>query len=358
MVIFLIGYLFGRGGIQTHTHYLAEGLQKRGHSVTVLSPPAFGAHSNDLAFEPSYHLHVYSSIADIAALHTLNPDVAVVCGTGWKAMLGVLCLPRRCRRVFFEVMSGRRTGMLDPRDLSHLGFDAIVGQATAVERAFGKSFVWRGQSETIPALPQPLELSCEIPMRVDYHRDVGSGIRYVYFGRLATHKGIMLLIDRWRDFSAAGSSLDIFGGGPEGPELERKIVQSGLSTEIRILGQYPTGRAYIDLMQQYDLMLLPTYGDEGAPLVLLEAMACGLPFVANGVGGIPDYVNIDCMITDGNIENFFPTVCEMNARIRSGEINPVRLQTFYQERFSYERLVVRWERFLLRMANQRETPPQ
>jgi len=43
----------------------------------------------------------------------------------------------------------------------------------------------------------------------------------------------------------------------------------------------------LDLYQQANILVLPTYGDTN-PWVLLEAMACGTPVVSTPVGGIPD----------------------------------------------------------------------
>ncbi|HEY7421967.1 MAG TPA: glycosyltransferase, partial [Gaiellaceae bacterium] len=42
-----------------------------------------------------------------------------------------------------------------------------------------------------------------------------------------------------------------------------------------------------------DLFLFPTTREEAAPLVLPQAMACGLPVVASRIGGIPEVVGDD-----------------------------------------------------------------
>jgi glycosyltransferase involved in cell wall biosynthesis len=43
----------------------------------------------------------------------------------------------------------------------------------------------------------------------------------------------------------------------------------------------------LDLQQQADVVVLPTYGDTN-PWAITEAMACGTPVVSTRVGGIPD----------------------------------------------------------------------
>lgn len=356
MKILLVGYMFGRGGIQTHTHYLAVGLCERGHQVTVVTPAPVSPKHLELRTDGQYALHVYGGIADVMRGFGLPPhDTAVVCGTGWKAMAGVLALPRGCRRVFFEVMSGARLRLLDPRIMIHLGFDAIVGQGTAVEGRFIEAFGWAGTSSTIPALPEPLERTCNIHARVSRRPDDRSPVRFVYFGRLAAHKGVALLIDRWNEYAPLGSTLDIFGSGPEESALAKRIARAGLGQSIRLCGRYPDGQEYVDLTKTFDLKLLPTVGDEGAPLVLLEAMACGLPFVANGVGGIPDYANPDCAITSGDVGEFIPALRDMVARLQRGEIDNLRLQDFYLKGFSFEGLVDRWESFLCNLVDGKMT---
>jgi glycosyltransferase involved in cell wall biosynthesis len=306
------------------------------------------ASEGELPSARNYRLEVYNGVSDAFKgwpIVSRDLDAVVVCGTGWKAMIGSLRLPERAKRIFFEVMSGKRSSFVDPRLLIHFGFDAIVGQARPVEAQFRREFFWSGPSTAIPALPEPPELFSTVP---PYQPQVNSdgSLRFAYFGRLVPHKGLVFLIENWGRFAPPGSTLDVFGTGSDEAVARRCVEERGLAKAISFHGKYPTGAGFVSLAQKFDLKLLPTVGEEGAPLVLLEAMACGLPFVANGVGGIPDYANPDCRITDGDINEFIPAVRGQILAMRKGLIKSDRLQDFYKQNFSFEALVGRWEAFL------------
>lgn len=115
-----------------------------------------------------------------------------------------------------------------------------------------------------------------------------------------------------------------------------------------MFGFYPEGQAYVDLLSSYDLTLLPTIGAEGAPLVLLESMACGVPFVAYGVSGIPDYGmnNPNVSVISPNSNAFISGVQQMVSSLSVGEINQEQLQQFYLERYSYSVLKKAWTSYL------------
>ena len=351
--VLLVGYAHGEGGVSTHTHWLAEGLADRGHTATVLSPLPLPGQPEALRSGRTYDVRHYGGSGDMvrgfAELGKEKFDVAVVVGTGWKAMGGVLFNRRIKRRVFFEVMSGEAAGLVDPRRLVHLGFDAVVGQASTVEARFCEEFRWRGRRTTIPALPEPLERQAEIAER-GLIAPPGK-LRAAYFGRLVHHKGVRFMVEQWSVLSEHLQSLDFYGTGYERDELEALVRQLGLSAVIRFHGRYPNGQPYVDLLSNLDLVLLPTTGQEGAPLVLLEAMACGVPFVANGVGGIPDYANVDCRITSGDIDEFLPLVSELAGEIAARRIDGSRLQHHYRDHFSFDVLVRRWEEYLRWVAD-------
>jgi glycosyltransferase involved in cell wall biosynthesis len=90
-----------------------------------------------------------------------------------------------------------------------------------------------------------------------------------------------------------------------------------------------------------------TIGAEGAPLVLLESMACGVPFVANKVGGIPDYAidNPNVLVVPPTPEDFIKGVKQMVYLLDAGKINRVVLQQFYLRNYSYDSLKNAWLRY-------------
>ncbi len=80
----------------------------------------------------------------------------------------------------------------------------------------------------------------------------------------------------------------IVGDGKELNNLKTSFNDNGLKKFVRIIGSVPNKE-----IQKYytasDIFINPTLA-EGFPRVLLEAMACGLPFVTTDAGGIKDII--------------------------------------------------------------------
>lgn len=77
----------------------------------------------------------------------------------------------------------------------------------------------------------------------------------------------------------------------ESPEYEREIKSLAASLEIADLIDWRGFRRDVETeLSAMDLFVLPSLFGEGLPMVVLEAMAAGVPVVATRVSGIPEAV--------------------------------------------------------------------
>ncbi|MBI2307245.1 MAG: glycosyltransferase [Rhodocyclales bacterium] len=84
----------------------------------------------------------------------------------------------------------------------------------------------------------------------------------------------------------AGTLLAIAGSGPLEAALRRQITALGIGDRVRLLGQVPDVRR---LFAAFDLFVLSS-DHEPFGMVLLEAMAAGVPVMATDCGGAPEVV--------------------------------------------------------------------
>ena len=80
--------------------------------------------------------------------------------------------------------------------------------------------------------------------------------------------------------------LVLVGEGPQRSALESQIARTGLSAQVRLLGNRNDVAA---LLAEFDVFVLSSVA-EGMPGAVLEAMATGLPVVATAVGGVGEVV--------------------------------------------------------------------
>jgi glycosyltransferase involved in cell wall biosynthesis len=121
-------------------------------------------------------------------------------------------------------------------------------------------------------------------------------VKVLAVGSLIDHKGHRVLIEA---LSRQDPVLDrirvtIVGDGPERPRLEQAIQAANLGERVSLVGSCPEDEVS-RLMQESDLFVLPslisaTGRMEGIPVVLMEAMASGVPVIATRLSGIPELV--------------------------------------------------------------------
>lgn len=103
----------------------------------------------------------------------------------------------------------------------------------------------------------------------------------IFIGRMTEEKGVMRLVEAWRELGDL-LPLRVYGEGPLEPEMRAYVEQHGL-TNVHLMGQRPREEVVAALQDAY-LLVMPSEWYEGAPMTLLEAMVCGIPMIAGRLG--------------------------------------------------------------------------
>lgn len=94
----------------------------------------------------------------------------------------------------------------------------------------------------------------------------------------------------------------LIGEGMDLEAMKLKAQALNLTDRVRFTGLLQ-GQALVDELATGDFFVLPSHY-ETAGVVLVEALACGLPAVATKVGGVPEIINESngILVPDGNTE--------------------------------------------------------
>ncbi|AXE35836.1 glycosyltransferase [Chromobacterium phragmitis] len=103
-------------------------------------------------------------------------------------------------------------------------------------------------------------------------------------GRLVPYKGFEVLVEAARELPP-GCRIVIVGGGEGRAELESRIARYGVGDKVQLAGRLDDG-SLRSLFQRATLFCLPSVSRaEAFGVVLLEAMAHGLPIIASDITG-------------------------------------------------------------------------
>jgi len=126
--------------------------------------------------------------------------------------------------------------------------------------------------------------------------------RVIFVGRIDENKGVEYLIKAFLQVrkNRKSASLLIVGDGPLKKKLENKY---GCITDIHFLGRIPH-EEIPEYLAACDLFVLPSIF-EGQGLVLMEALASGLPIIASNLSGISELIvdGENGMLTKAGDEN-------------------------------------------------------
>lgn len=132
---------------------------------------------------------------------------------------------------------------------------------------------------------------------------LGEGCHLLVVGDVVREKGIRELVTAVGRLRADGAPvrLHVIGDGPLRESLAAGTLPgggqaiAGCGEAIHCLGRLPSD-TLATWYRGADLLVHPSWA-EGTPVVVMEALACGLPVVASAVGGIPDLLRGDARST-------------------------------------------------------------
>ncbi len=138
--------------------------------------------------------------------------------------------------------------------------------------------------------------SRRFPARPPKEREAGTALKVACLGTLHEVKGQTYLIEACRLLVASGTptTLTFVGGGPDLAQLQAQVASAGLQDSVTFTGLL-TQPEVRTVLEGADVLVTPSVPSadgrrEGLPVVLLEAMAVGIPVVASRLSGIPEAV--------------------------------------------------------------------
>jgi glycosyltransferase involved in cell wall biosynthesis len=133
---------------------------------------------------------------------------------------------------------------------------------------------------------QPLGIARRGPSAPAEARPPGSPVRFGFLGNVRERKGVHLLVRAFAALPRGRATLCVHGAG-DAPYVEslRRAWPPGAT----IGDHYDPGDAPA-LLSEMDVLVVPSLGAEGFPLVVQEAFAHGLPVVTSAIGGQAEVV--------------------------------------------------------------------
>ena len=195
----------------------------------------------------------------------------------------------------------------------------------------------------IQTLPNGVDAEVFVP---NLSRQGGEdGWRLLYVGRFDPAKGIGVLLEAMSQLRKQGRKnifLELIGGNPAtgtDAEFREQAARLGLEGCVDFVDEIPWAELPAR-MRQVDLFVLPSFS-EGLPLVLLEALACGLPIVSTRCGGPEEVVDeeVGKLAEIGDAEGLAAAIGSVLDEYPRYDRGAIRRRA--EERYDYRRVAAR-----------------
>jgi glycosyltransferase involved in cell wall biosynthesis len=150
------------------------------------------------------------------------------------------------------------------------------------------------------------DLFYELPVS---HRSV----ELVFLGRLVPDKGVHLLLCALEILKTQGLTpkLTIIGDGPELSILKQRTISYGIKDQVCFTG-VKVGEQLTHLLNDHQIMVIPSLWNEPFGIVALEGIACGCVILGSEGGGLKDAIG-PCGLTfpNGDVQALTQTLAHL-----------------------------------------------
>jgi glycosyltransferase involved in cell wall biosynthesis len=129
-----------------------------------------------------------------------------------------------------------------------------------------------------------------------------SCLRIVFVGTLQSlYKGPDVLVEAVGLCKAQGIPVRVrfIGSGEQIRLLQSRCLQLGIDQQVEFVGNVTAGGPVRQELDEADLFVLPSRA-EGVPRAMLEAMARALPCLGSAIGGIPELLHQEDLVSPDN----------------------------------------------------------
>lgn len=147
--------------------------------------------------------------------------------------------------------------------------------------------------DSMTSVPTGIDLNRFRPLdRASCKKKIGLDENLKFIGIVATlrdWKGHSYLFDAMVSIATIHPTwhLLVIGDGPYEQKLREKVNSLQLRDHVTFVGRQNNIPEWLNAIE---LFVLPSYGDEGVPQSIIQAMACGLPVVSTPIGSIEEAV--------------------------------------------------------------------
>lgn len=353
----VLGYAEGRGGLESVLTAVSQGLSRRGHRVRVFQ-----------AIQPMY-LEWEDTLPEIY-YYTLgrnfnDKNAVFEYALGYQEMLSMLGLPDiilATHTPLFSYVCKLALSYLGENNISPIlswlhgppesfGGGEYLKYADghlAISKAIGEKILNYDKNKSIFYIGNPVALNS-----FDIIKRPRNKLKIIFVGRINNiEKRIDILFNALKDL-CGDWNLELIGDGQDRLALECMAENLGISNNIHWLGWKE--RPWNEIKEASLLVISSDY--EGFGLVIVEALARGVPVVSTACDGPTD------IIVEGKNGWLFPignsqALSEILQNILDNKIILPDAQTCIEsvKKFSPEKVVDKIERILLSFIASKESP--